>query len=71
MALLQHALLFVFPVVIDRFRILVVSASVVRILLSLVMPTVRYCVLSPTIVRTGRSETLTERRRDEEQKRDN
>jgi hypothetical protein len=67
----QRALLFVFPVVVSRFRILVVPAPVVRILFSLVMPTVRCCVLPATIVRAGRIVTLTERRRDEEQKCDN
>jgi hypothetical protein len=61
-------LLFVFSVVVSRFRILVVPASMVRILFSLVMPTVRCCVLPATIVRAGRTVTLTERRRDEKQK---
>ena len=46
-----NILLFVFPIVVCRLRILVVPASVVRILLSLVMPTARCCVLPAAIVR--------------------
>lgn len=57
-----------FPVLVSRLRILVVTTFVVRILFSLVMPTMRFCVRSATVVRAARTVTLTERRCDEKQK---
>lgn len=60
-----------FSVLVSRLRILVVPASMVRILFSLVMPAMRFCMPSATIVRTTRTVMLSEDWFDEKQKCDN